>query len=83
MKFRDLTPGTLARVPDAPGGFDHLSAVLPPAVEILTVPVPCALPSCMAFEVMAREIDGGRPRLYHRRPDRGVIHITEATREAS
>ncbi|MEU8035676.1 hypothetical protein [Streptosporangium sp. NPDC049078] len=75
MIFGDLAPGTLARVPDAPDPLTpNRAPSLPPAVEILTSPVPCS--SCRAVQVLAREVDGGRPHLYHRLPSRPVIHIT-------
>lgn len=69
MIFGDLTPGQLARIPT-------LGVHLPPAVEILTAPVPCPLPTCRAVEVMAREVEGGRPRLYHRFPTQIITLIT-------
>ncbi|MEU3162935.1 hypothetical protein [Streptosporangium sp. NPDC006930] len=82
MIFADLLPGVLARIPDAPDPLTpNRPPVLPPAVRILTPPAPCSF--CAAVQVLAREVDGGRPHLYHRLPSRAVIHITPAPLEAS
>ncbi|MFI7532617.1 hypothetical protein [Streptosporangium sp. NPDC049376] len=80
MKFGDLTPGTLARIPAPPDTLTP-DSVLPPAVQILTYPTPCRRRGCRAVEVMARLQDGGRPRLYHRLPTRPVVLITIAQTE--
>ncbi len=69
MIFGDLTPGQLARIPT-------LGVHLPPAVQILTPPAPCPLPTCRAVEVMAREVEGGDQHLYHRLPHQIVTLIT-------
>lgn len=80
MKFGDLTPGLLARIPAPPDTLTPAS-VLPPAVQILTRPTPCPRRGCKAVEVMARLTPGGRPRLYHRLPTREVVLITIAQTE--
>ncbi|GAA3441028.1 hypothetical protein [Planomonospora venezuelensis] len=82
MKFGDLAPGVLARIPFAENNvFVNPTRALPPAVEILTAPTPCPVAPCEGLEVMAREVDGGRPHLYHRLPERPVTLITPAVAE--
>lgn len=76
MTFADLTPGQLARIPDAPDPWTAPTTGLPPAVKILTPPIPCSNPICRAVQLLARDVDGGQPRLYHRLPGRVVVHIT-------
>lgn len=80
MRFGDLTPGQHARIPGAPTAPTPIAGDLPPAVQILTAPAPC--PRCPAVEVLARDVDGGRPRLYHRLPGRRVVLIELAKKEA-
>ncbi|MGS2641715.1 hypothetical protein [Streptosporangium sp. G12] len=78
MTFADLLPGVLARIPDAPDPWTIPEPGLPPAVKILTPPIPCSNPTCAAVQLLAREVDGGAPVTYHRLPHRAVIHITPA-----
>ncbi|MFJ2029461.1 hypothetical protein [Streptosporangium sp. NPDC087985] len=77
MKFADLVVGQLARIPRP----IHLpdSPAVPPAVEILSTPQPCRLPTCEGWDVEARVLDTGEKRPYHRKPGFEVVLITPAT----
>ncbi|MEV7011583.1 hypothetical protein [Streptosporangium sp. NPDC051022] len=79
MKFRDLTPGTLARIPLVYRLPD--SPTVPAAVEILAPPAPCRNVLCPAWDVMARVIETGEERPYHRRPEFEVVLITPQAEE--
>ncbi|MFE3449660.1 hypothetical protein ACFXJ8_12060 [Nonomuraea sp. NPDC059194] len=76
MRFADLEPGSLARVPKAyaPRPGDPL----PPAVRMDHKPTPCGANWCEALNVVARDLETGATHYYHRKPDFQVIEITPA-----
>jgi hypothetical protein len=75
MRFADLAPNRLARIPAADA---ELGDPLPPAVEITSEPSKCPRLQCGCWELAAKRVDSGKELVYHRQPDFQVIEITPA-----
>lgn len=74
MTFKDLQPGQLARIPRV----HALLGELAPVVKVEADMHPCTDGTCDCLVVTTRDIETGRARPYHRRPDFPVVAITPA-----
>ncbi|MGA5764510.1 hypothetical protein [Nonomuraea bangladeshensis] len=78
MRFADLRPGQLARIPTVhakPGE-------LPPVVRVESVPDACEDVTCGCWRLDSRDIETGQARPYHRNPAFPVTVVTPAASAA-
>lgn len=73
MRFDQLTPGQLARVPRM---HARRGEQPPPIVVIESQLKKCGLGDCLDWEVTARDPETGREHVYHRPP--GFVTATPA-----